>query len=226
MELSVSSTIARVLPQLDQFTSRQAPFAIAKALTATAKAVQAELTKRTPTVFDKPNAFTRKAWAIQRADKQNLTAWVFAKDKQALYLKAQVQGGTRRIKGFEKKFGAVGEHGPEDALVPTRNIRLDSTGGVSLAAIKRMSQGMNSSGKVGRYFVGKPKGEGKNAARGWGIYARVGNNQRLQAVMVFTKKPTYTPRLDMNAIGERVVNAQFVGELEAAWAQAIRTARR
>ena len=225
MEFDISSTIAQVLPRLDQLTSRQAPFAIAKALTKTAQAVRAELVKQTPQAFDRPNAFTRNAWATQRATKQNLTAWVFAKDKQARYLKFQVQGGQRRIKGFEKRFGAAGEHGPTDALVPTRNVRLDATGGVSLATIKRMGQNMNTSGTAGRYFVGKPKGGGQNSARGWGIYARVGKNKRLEALMVFANAPQYRKRFDMTGIGGRVVNEQFAANLDWAFAEAMRTAR-
>lgn len=225
MDITVTSTIAKVLPQLDQFTSKQAPFAIAKALTATAQAVRAEMVKQTPVAFDRPNAFTRQAWAMQKADKQGLTAYVFAKDKQARYLKFQVQGGGRRIKGFEKRFGAAGEHGPSDALVPTRNVRLDASGGVSLATIKRMGQDMNTKGTAGRYFIGKPNGAGKNAGRGWGIYARVGNNKRLQALMVFANTPRYRKRFDMTAIGGRVVNEQFVAQLQQAWSYALRTAK-
>jgi hypothetical protein len=225
MEISVTSTIAQVLPQLEQFTSRQAPFTIAKALTATAQQVRDEFRNQTPVAFDRPNAFTRQAWAMQKADKRELTAFVFAKDKQARYLKFGVQGGGRRIKGFEKKFDSMGEHGPNDALVPTRNIKLDNTGGVSLATIKRMSQNMNTKGTAGRYFIGKPKGGGQNAGRGWGIYARVGNNKRIEALMVFASKPQYKRRFDMTAIGGRVVNQQFVAQLQQAWAYAMRTAK-
>lgn len=225
MNISVESNIREILPQLEQFTSRQAPFAIAKALTGTAIKVRDEYKAQTPVAFDRPNAFTRNAWAMQRAEKQNLTAYVFAKDKQARYLKFGVQGGGRRIKGFEKRFDAMGQHGPDDALVPTRNIKLDSTGGVSLATIKRMSQNMNTKGTAGRYFIGKPKGAGKNTARGWGIYARVGNNKRIEALMVFANTPHYKKRFDMTAIGGRVVSQQFVAQLQQAWAYAMRTAK-
>ena len=225
MNISVESNIRQVMPQLEQFTSRQAPFTIAKALTNTAQLVRDEFKTQTPVAFDRPNAFTRNAWAMQKADKQTLTAMVFAKDQQARYLKFQVQGGQRRIKGFEKKFDSMGKHGPDNALVPTRNIKLDSTGGVSLATIKRMSQNMNTKGTAGRYFIGKPKGAGKNAGRGWGIYARVGNNKRIEALMVFASKPQYKRRFDMSAIGGRVVDKVFVAQLQQAWAYAMRTAK-
>lgn len=227
MELSVKHTIMDVLPKLEQFTSRQAPFAIAKALTSTAKEVQAGLTGALPATFDRPTAWTRKAFAFKRAEKTDLTAWVFAKDSQAKYLRWQVQGGKRRVKGFEKRFDAMvrGEQPKGQALVPTRNVRLDASGNVSLATIRKMSQERNSSGKVGRYFIGQPKGAGKNAGLPAGIYARMNRNKRIELQMAFVQEPTYRKRLDMPGIGKRVVDQRFVANLRDAWAQAIRTAR-
>lgn len=226
MQISVQHNIMAVMPKLDQFTSRQAPFAIAKALTSTAKLVQGELTAALPTAFDRPSAWTRKAFAIKPARKDTLTSWVFAKDSQARYLRYGVQGGQRKVKGFEKRFDALvkGEEPTGKALVPMRNVKLDAQGNVSLATIKRLSQ-TNSSGKVGRYFVGKPKGAGKNAGAPIGVYARMNNNKRLQLQMAFVQEPTYRKRLDMQGIGARVVRARFANELRDAWALALKTAR-
>lgn len=228
MQISVQSNIIQVMPKLEQFTSRQAPFTIAKALTETAKHVRKAMGEATNTVFDRPTAFTRNAFAFMPARKDKLQAVVFAKDKQARYLKFQVQGGGRRVKGFEKRFGGEGEGDEQSGmkhLVPTRRIKLNASGGVSMATIKAISANLNTSGKASRYFIGKPKGAGQNAGRGYGIYARVGNNKRLEALMVFANKPTYRKRFDMTAIGGRVVNAQFESELRKAWAFALRTAR-
>ena len=228
MQITVTSNIAQVMPKLEQFTSRQAPFTIAKALTETAKHVRQAMGVATNTFFDRPTAFTRNAFAFLPARKDTLTAVVFAKDKQARYLKYQVQGGGRRVKGFEKRFGAEGQADEQSGMqhmVPTKRIKLNASGGVSMATIKAISANMNTGGKAGRYFIGKPKGAGQNAGRGYGIYARVGNNKRLEALMVFASKPQYRKRFDMTAIGGRVVNAQFDSELRKAWAFALRTAR-
>jgi len=223
MEISVKHNILAIMPKLQQFTSRQAPFVIAKALTNTAQAVRKGFGDLMPSVFDRPNTFTRSAWAMQPARKADLTAIVFAKDKQARYLKFQVQGGVRRVKGFEKRFGAdtSADEQAGRALAPTRNVKRDSFGGVSLAAIKRMATPTTSSGKVGRYFIGKPKG----GNRGAGIYARVAGNKRIEALMLFTRTPSYRKRFDMQAIGRRIVGATFEAQLREAWAYAMRTAR-
>jgi hypothetical protein len=228
MEISVQSTIAQVMPKLEQFTSRQAPFTIAKALTETAKHVRKAMGEATPTAFDRPTPFTRNAFAFLPARKDKLQAVVFAKDKQARYLKFQVQGGGRRVKGFEKRFAGEGQADEQSGLqhmVPTARIRKNAYGGVSLATIKSISANLNTSGKAGRYFIGKPKGAGQNASRGYGIYARVNNNKRVEALMVFANQPQYKKRFDMTAIGGRVVNAQFEAELRKAWDYALRTAR-
>jgi hypothetical protein len=228
MQISVQSNIMQVMPKLEKFTSRQAPFTIAKALTETAKHVRKALGDATNTVFDRPTAFTRNAFAFLPARKDKLQAIVFAKDKQAKYLKFQVQGGGRRVKGFEKRFGAEGQADEQSGmqhLVPTKRIKLNASGGVSLATIKAISTNLNSSGKAARYFIGKPNGSGQNAGRGYGIYARVNNNKRLEALMVFANRPQYRKRFDMTAIGGRVVNAHFDAELRKAWAIALRTAR-
>ncbi len=228
MQITVQSNIAQVMPKLESFTSRQAPFTIAKALTETAKAVRKAMGEATNTVFDRPTAFTRNAFAFLPARKDTLTAVVFAKDKQARYLKFQVQGGGRRVKGFEKRFGGEGEADEQSGLqhlVPTRRIKLNASGGVSLATIKAISKDLNSYGTAGRYFIGKPKGSGQNAGRGYGIYARVNNNKRLEALMVFANTPHYKKRFDMSAIGGRVVDAKYEGELREAWECALLTAK-
>lgn len=227
MQITVQHDIKKLLPKLEQFSSRQAPFAIAKALTGTAQLVRNEVTGQIPVVFDKPNPFTQRAFAIQKADKRTLTAFVFAKDRQARYLKFGVQGGARRVKGFERVFGA-GTEADEQAgasLVPTRNVKTDSYGGVSLATIKAIQRQVNSGGKTTRYFLGKPRGGGKNQGAGYGIYARVNANKKLQAVMLFKQPPKYKTRLDLPGIGKRVVAANFTAQLEQAWQFALRTAR-
>lgn len=223
MQITVESNIKDIMPKLEQFTSRQAPFTIAKALTATAKRVQAEITNQLPTAFDRPTAFTRRAFAVQMARKDALTAIVFAKDLQARYLKFGVQGGGRRVKAFERRVDAMtnaDDQAGTGKLVPTRNVRRDASGGVSLATIKRITQQGD-----GRYFIGKPKGQGTNAGRGYGIYERQAGGKRIKALMVFTEPQAYRKRLDMKGIGMRVVGQSFDAELRSAWAYAMRTAR-
>lgn len=84
---------------LNDIQKKQLPFAIAQALTWTAKDVAKDEAKATAVHFDMPTPFTRKAFAITPATKRNLVAYVFIKDHQWKYLKYQVDGGVRSPKG-------------------------------------------------------------------------------------------------------------------------------
>lgn len=217
MQINVNHTIKSVLPKLDQFTSKQAPFTIAKALTRVAMRAKDNANKSTNQFFDRPNAFTQRAFRFQSANKRTLTAMVFAQDLQARYLRFGIQGGVRRIKGFEKKFG--GDTNADDragaALVPTKNIRVNASGNVPLSTLKRISSQPN------RYFIGKPKG----GNRPEGIYERHGRNQRLKALMIFKQPPRYRKRLPLEDVVAKTVQRHFGNELQVAFADAIRTAR-
>lgn len=227
MQISVKHNINQALQRIAAFTPKQAPFAVALALTKTAQAVQREFTAELPRVFDRPTPFTLRAFRVSKATKRKPEAIVFAMDRQARYLKFGTVGGRRRVKGFEYKFGAQtdGDERQGKSLVPTRNIKLDSKGNVSLATIKRISEATNSSGKAKRFFVGKPRGGGKNADRGYGVYARVNNNKRIESLMVFAQEPRYRMRFDRAAIGRRVIDKVFGNELVAAFERAMQTAR-
>lgn len=215
ISLSVQSEINKVLKSIDPFTSKQMPFAIAKALTSTAKAVQKDITSELPTAFTSPTVFTKKAFTIKAARKTDLTAWVFAKDAQARYLAYGIQGGERRVKGFERRIDAMGGQAGV-MLVPTKAVKRDSSGNVSLATIKRIAGQSNSK----KYFVGTPKGADKS----FGVYERM-RGGKLRALLVEADVSTYRKRLDMQGIGQRVIRANFMRELEASIAYAMATAQ-
>jgi hypothetical protein len=214
--VNVQSELEKVIRQVGAFDRKQLPFAIAKALTATAKAVEKDTTAAVLTAFDRPTAFTRKAFTIKPARKTDLTAWVFAKDAQARYLAYGIQGGRRRVKGFERRIDAMGGQG-NVMLVPTKNVKRDSSGNVSLATIRRIAGQSNSK----KYFIGTPKGEG----RSFGVYER-GKAGTLKALLVETEVNTYRKRLDLMGIGQRVIKKQFTRELQASIAYAMATARK
>ena len=65
--LTVQHNLDEVFARMDAMVERQIPFAAAKALTATAQDVQAELTAELPVVLDRPTPFTLNAFGIQTA---------------------------------------------------------------------------------------------------------------------------------------------------------------
>lgn len=217
MQIAVTHTINSVLPKLDGFTSKQAPFAIAKALTRTAMKAKDNANRSTKQFFDRPVNFTQKAFRFQSANKRDLIAMVYAQQLQARYLRFGIQGGARRVKGFEKKFG--GDTNSDEkaggALIPTKNLKLNAAGNVPLSTIKRIQA------QPGRYFIGQPKG----GNRPHGIYERTNKNAKLRAVMVFKPAPKYKKRFPLEDVVAKTVKRHFADELEQAFREAIRTAR-
>jgi hypothetical protein len=216
MQIAVTHTINSVLPKIEGFTSRQAPFAIAKALTRTAMRAKDNANSATKQYFDKPVTFTQRAFRFKAANKTDLEALVFAQDLQARYLRFGIGGGTRRVKGFEKKF-AAGADGDVNsgALIPTRNIKLNSAGNVPLATIKRIQS------QPKKYLVGKPAGGNRPP----GIYERMTRAGKLKPLMIFTQLPKYRKRLPLEDIAAKTVKRHFAAELEKAYREAMRTAR-
>ena len=95
MQISVKSNIKEVTKGLNSIQKKQIPFATARALTFTAKDGAKYINKASTKFVDRPNPFTKRAFAFLKATKQTLTSTVFAKDVQGTYLKHIVEGTTR-----------------------------------------------------------------------------------------------------------------------------------
>lgn len=81
--------------KIDGIIRKQMPFAISVALNDTANDVKKGVERQLERDIDRPTPFTRKAFAVQRSNKRNLTSAVFIKNIQAGYLKPQILGGKR-----------------------------------------------------------------------------------------------------------------------------------
>lgn len=227
IEFSVKSDIEKVLRQLKTFDTKQVAFATARALTRTAVQLRKELNEETGKVFDRPTAFTKRAFLFKAATRDNLVAVVYAQDRQARYLAPQIEGGSRKQKAFEKRLGPdlKGRRvvTPGEALKSgtIAGVRLNASGNISQAQLLRVVKDLNSAGTARRLFAGIPKGRTGPA----GVWARVDNNKRLVPVLVFSNEARYEKRFKLSAIGRKVVSERFERELFNSLQQALRTAR-
>lgn len=194
------------------------PFAVAKALTLTARDAAAAEAEAIVQVFDNPTPFTRRAAGYTPATKASLRSVIFLKDAQADYLLAQVEGGARDLKRFEQRFGAI----DGAALVmPGVKATLNQYGNISKAKILAIARDLNTGGKAKRFFKGTPRGHSLPP----GIWARVNNNTAIAPIMVFATDAQYEKRFEFSAIAQQTVDAVFERHLLAAWDLAVRTAR-
>lgn len=189
----------------------QVPFATSLALNRTAELARNVLQVEMHRVFDRPKPFTLKSIFIRRATKRDLTARIFHSDKVSPYLQAEIEGGKRDEKRSEIKLG-------EGVLVPTRNVRLDSYGGVSRAYLARVLSGAQEG--RGGYVLIRP---GQASRLAPGVYQRVDGT--IRALFLFKTSASYQPRYDMEGVVQRVVDAEFGRQFAAAMDFALATAR-
>lgn len=214
---SISTTVAKVVRDLYGLHGNQVPFSVALALTRTAQhagKAEEEALRRS---FENPTPFTMRAVGVQRADKRELEATVYIKERQASYLRPEIEGGQRELKSFEELF----EGG---YVVPGAGIRRNQYGNVSKATIKRIGSELRQ-GASKRYFRGVPKGHELPA----GIYQRIGQHRRdggtIRPLLVFTRPPFYEERFPFGEIAEQIGRDSFEQEMAAAWARALASAR-
>jgi hypothetical protein len=98
ISINVKSNLDAVLNSFIASTRKQALFATAKALTDTAKAVRLDIMAEMPKQIDKPTPYTLRGVGYRPANKTTLTAVVFLRDVQAVYLSKLIKGGTERPK--------------------------------------------------------------------------------------------------------------------------------
>jgi hypothetical protein len=114
-----------------------------EALDATALDVKAAEQLEIDDSFDNPTPFTRNALFVQRTQGGVPEARVGLKDDysgnngrgQSTYLRAQIEGGGRHLKSFEKSIRGLGVMDGTQFIVPGRAARLDAYGNISRGQI-------------------------------------------------------------------------------------------
>lgn len=195
IELKVEIRGLKEVEALLKGYEKQMPFAIAKALTDTAKDVQTELMRTMPQVLDRPTKFTQRAFGVEKATKRSLQSRVFIKRIQAEYLRWQVEGGTRRDSG--KGFG-----------VPRKRKRnqYGNIPGRRKGLVKGRSE-----------FIATINGK-------TGVWRRR-PNRKLELMVEFEKETKYEPKLPFYKIAEQTADRTFQKNFDKALAFALRTAK-
>lgn len=222
MRVDLSSNLREVIPAVDLLFNDQLPFAMAKALTDTAKAVAKAMPSALQQDLDRPSDFTRAGFFVTPARKDDLQSAVGIKDAQAKYLQWQIEGGNRAPARKAQRLPGT--------------VQLDAFGNIPRGLIaqlvaralagrrttKRQAQKSGVSQGLDLYY-GDPDG-----VRPPGIYKRVtsGGRSHLVPVVVFPAVVAkYRPRFDFYKHAGQVVDATFDGAMVAAFELAMATKR-
>jgi hypothetical protein len=231
---------------------KQVKFATRVALTRVAKVAEGAEVKEMRDIFDRPTPFTMSGLFVRPATTTNLTAEVKLKDfagksssPAATYLAAQIKGGMRGEKRFERALRSVGALPPGYRVVPGTGAELDAYGNMNRGQIvqilayfrafpeagykanmtdkKRAALERGSKTKQGiSYFAGRP-----GDRLPWGIYQRVhfARGTALKPVMIFVRSVQYQAIFDFEYVAESAVEMNFPAEFTRALAEARATQR-
>lgn len=226
------------LMRLPDKLARQVPFAVSVAINKTATGVDGKLKREMAGAFKSPSPYVSRATFIQRSTKTNLTAVVGLKDQKpsggtapAVLLKEHFTGGLRGNKPFEKAIISMSGMPSGWRAIPGAGIRKDAYGNPNrkeivemLGALRSRMQVYKGRGKktalVGYFVV--PVGAQSNLEPG--IYKRLARGA-LATMFIFVKFAAYRKVLDLQRTADQVVRSEFQPNFDAAYADAMRTAR-
>ena len=227
MKFNVQVDVAAAVRAIDDRFRNQVPFAVAKALTDTARKVKDGLPAELDRVLDKPTPFTKRGIFVRPARKNDLRAVVGFQPAQANYLQWQVYGGERAPNRKALRLpSAIG-------LDAFGNLPKGTIAQLLRVAVKqgRLSRKRSSMLKVSRkveVFYGDPADVGAHHFPP-GIYERIpGDNGsgRLIPLVVFPQRNArYKPRLNLQEFARSVIASEFRPALDQALTFAIATAR-
>lgn len=239
MALTLSLNIQSELPKAIRWTdamTKQLPWAIAKAMTESAKKSQVALKAQTPRYVDRPTRFTLNSTFVRYANPKKLEAWVGFKEfaskgtPAAKYLQPMVGGGTRVQKASERQLRAAGLLPPGSFIVPTgvTPLKLNQYGNLPGSTYTQVLSRLKSFGQQGYtanvsgaarsqakrrqrdYFVGRP------GNLPLGIYARLGKKPKsgglprgFHTVFYVTRQPRYEATFPVQKILSSTFNNTF-----------------
>lgn len=232
MELNFTSNVEAWTAELQDVYKRQIPFAIAKSLNETVDDLKRYHESLLPAIFDQPTRYTinglRAMKASSRGELRASVGFLQPRSGRAHHLSAQVEGGPRDLKRFERLFVDRGYMHSNERAVPASGVKLNSHGNIPLPVIKAILAGLApraddpAKQKSGRksslrhsYFIPHL---GSSLARG--IWRRKGA-RAVQPVIFFVTRSTYQRRYEFHQLSKERSEQFFPAAFERAMAAGI-----
>jgi hypothetical protein len=195
--LDIKSELPKAIRWTDAMT-KQLPYAIAKAMTESAKKAQVALKAQTPRYVDRPTPWTMNSTFVRYASPKKLEAWVGFKEfaykgtPAAKYLQPMIAGGARRQKASERQLVDSGVLPSGSFIVPTgvTPLKLNSYGNLSSSTYTQVLSRLKALGQQGYTgnVSGAKRSQAKRSQRDYfagrpgslplGIYARLGKKPK------------------------------------------------
>lgn len=218
IKLDIKSELPKAVKWTNEHT-KQLPFSIAQALTATSKGIRQIPESKTKNILadykrivksklDRPTKGIQDGFFATTANKRTLRTQITPKGKykgrgwdRGRYIVGNIKGGDRPNKWIEIEARRLGNIPTNLDLVPTKNVPRDDYGNPKRGFIKTKFRGVSS----GKTFIGKPK----QISRPYGIYdlSKRGN---LKAYFVGVPNTSYPkPLVDLRSKAQARANNVF-----------------
>lgn len=248
--ITIDIDIKGLLAGLTDLEKRQLPFAMVTGLNITAEELKTAVQHEMKDSFNRPTPYTLRGVRVRRATKQSLEAEVSLQDaggrnRPSQYLKPEIKGGPRNLKGYELQMGGrftvPGKDFPRDAYgnirggVITRALNdlgilrgqvTSRTSSESKAAAERLAAKRTKRGTSGKpvCFLGAPGG----GRLPLGIWERrkIGKYWVVRPVLIFVDSPNYQPRLDWEFTARMIWKSNFQVNFQQGMAYALAIAKR
>ena len=234
VSLTFKSNAASAQKRMANLAMSQVPFAVAKSLTMTSKTLQEQNQRDMSGIFSNPTAWTKGAFRIIPAKKNNPRTFILRKDQAPAsasntapskqhYLSVQQRGGPRPPKAFETAIRSRGKGAQNFSYAtPTSQMRVNKSGNITKNAIGKIITDIGQKG--GKHFV--PQSTHPLAIRfGDGVFERMANNKVRKRLHLHTKMPTYRPRFKFYQRMERYGRRAFPRIFQQEFRAAIRSAK-
>ena len=254
ININAKFDVKAAVEQLAYAKDKQLPFATSLAINNTAKIIKDREIHEMRDVFDRPTPYVLNSIFIKTSNKQNLTATVGIKDTgrkpAAKILLAEIDGGSRRLKGYEVALRAAGALPNGYYTVPGEAATMDQYGNIAPSQLRQILSFFRANRDVGytsnstdktraklakgskkragiSYFSGSP-GDGKLPP---GIWMRTtsssftGPVKPLQPILIFVRDVNYQPIYDFDFVAKQAYEQNYNAEFEKAWEFAERASR-
>lgn len=214
LEIGVKSSLDKLIASLDAFAPDQFPFAVAKALTATAKEAQAAVRAAMPAEFILRRQWIVEGIRIRAARKDDLTALVFSKDP---FMGRQEYGGEKLPKLGGRYIAVPLAARPDDRMLIPKELLPANMPRAVYTTSKTGKRVASREGPKGAAFI-LPAADGR-------LYLARRLGRTLQLLYLLVDEAEVQPRLRMGETTLGVVRQRFAKNLTIAIREAMATRR-
>lgn len=240
LQFNISSNADQVIDAISRLKREKLPRAISNAANQTGRYVHSALLQEMKEVFDRPTPWALGGLRFKLATDAQPYVRIWLEEfggkgtPAAKFLSAEIKGGPRAHKRFEKALIAKGLMRGNEYAVPAYGAPQDAYGNVPGHYIVRMLSDLQAFGEQGYRANRKGERRGKRRYNYWfgvrtgdsvglkpGIY--YSSNANLPAlVFAFTRTPQYRKRYDFYGKGQAAIDRVALRFLKEAVEKAIR----